>query len=318
MDRMNDEFFRPRGLYCLLMAYNPISTGAETKVDPEQTIESRKTPLSPSASRFSKAKRNLRNPTDGTSQGADNLPPSVAPLVFPDTAKTGQQRSDAKTKKAFDRLNNYFDRRAQARYAAESKGDVLSSAPQKPFSNRYLDPNHPANNGGLLGLLSGGKLTQVVEKQKLQMKSAMAAQEQAVRDQQSAQMAQMGTALQGMGLTPEQQRDYVRQYETAYAQQLQQFQQQSEMLEHGQRKINKVSDSHIMSPLSGATTEALLTTVTPEYPLSDGCQYANRRRDGRSHETSTDFWRRTDWRRREDIECRCRIDTALGRRTRAI
>lgn len=124
--------------------------------------------------------------------------------------------------------------------AAESKGDVLSSTPQKPFSNRYLDPNHPASNGGLLGLLSGGKLTRDPEKQKEAMKSAMAAQEKAVRDQQAAQMASLGTALQGMGLTPEQQRDYIQQYEIAYAMQQQQFQQQAELLEHGQRRINRV------------------------------------------------------------------------------
>lgn len=123
--------------------------------------------------------------------------------------------------------------------AAESKGDVLS-APQRPFSNRYLDPTHPASNGGLLGLLSGGKLTPNMEKQKESMRSAMAAQEQAIRDQQSLQMANLNQVLQGMGLTPEQQRDYVKQYEQAYEMQLQQFQQQSELLEHGQRRINRV------------------------------------------------------------------------------
>lgn len=29
----------------------------------------------------------------------------------------------------------------------------------RPFKNRYLDPSHPATNGGLIGLLSGGYLT---------------------------------------------------------------------------------------------------------------------------------------------------------------
>ncbi|KAJ9421122.1 hypothetical protein QL093DRAFT_2083747 [Fusarium oxysporum] len=44
--------------------------------------------------------------------------------------------------------------------------DMLSSTPQKPFSNRYLDPNHPASNDGVLGLLSEGELTPDLEKQR--------------------------------------------------------------------------------------------------------------------------------------------------------
>lgn len=34
------------------------------------------------------------------------------------------------------------------------------------FKNRYLDSNHPANTGGLLGLLSGGHLTSDSQKRK--------------------------------------------------------------------------------------------------------------------------------------------------------
>lgn len=116
MDRMNDEFFRPRGLYCLIMAYNPINMGGKPNVDPAQAMEKHK-PSSPSAKGLSKVKQNIRNPVGGVSQGEDNLPDTVATLVFPDSAKTPQQQLDAKTKKmAFARLNDYFDRRAQARY----------------------------------------------------------------------------------------------------------------------------------------------------------------------------------------------------------
>jgi hypothetical protein len=124
--------------------------------------------------------------------------------------------------------------------AAESKGDVLSTPSQGPFKNRYLDPTHPATNGGIAGLLSGGKLVRDPEKQKESLRSIMAAQEEAVREQQSAQMTNLHQQLQGMGLTPEQERDYVQQYESAYELQLQQIQQQSEMVEQGDRRINRV------------------------------------------------------------------------------
>ncbi|KAF5536398.1 hypothetical protein FMEXI_10344 [Fusarium mexicanum] len=177
------------------------------------------------------------NPQAGISYGQESLPDSVATLVYP--AAPHATPEAATKKKVFARLNDYFDRRAQARYAAESKGDVLSSPPQKPFSNRYLDPNHPASNGGLLGLLSGGKLTPDREKQVESMRSAMAEQEQAIRDQQALQMSNLGSVLQGMGLTPEQKRSYIEQYESAYELQLQQLQQQSELLEHRQRRINR-------------------------------------------------------------------------------
>ena len=72
------------------------------------------------------------------------------------------------------------------------------------------------------------------------MRSAMTSQQQAVRDQQSSQMANLDVALQGMSLTPEEQQDYIQQYKNAYELQLQQFKQQSELLENGQRRINRV------------------------------------------------------------------------------
>lgn len=68
----------------------------------------------------------------------------------------------------------------------------------------------------------------------------MAAQEQAVRDQQAAQMANLDQVLQGMNLSPAQRHDYIQQYQNAYELQLQQFQQQSQLLERGQRRINRV------------------------------------------------------------------------------
>jgi hypothetical protein len=72
------------------------------------------------------------------------------------------------------------------------------------------------------------------------MRSVIATQEQAVREQQSAQMTILHQQLQGMGLTPEQQRDYVQQYQSAYELQLRQIEQQSEMVEQGYRHISRV------------------------------------------------------------------------------
>lgn len=72
------------------------------------------------------------------------------------------------------------------------------------------------------------------------MRSAMANQEQLIRDQQSSQMENLISVLQGMDLTAEEKQAYIQQYESAYELQLQQFQHQSELLENGQRRISRV------------------------------------------------------------------------------
>ncbi|CAK7267597.1 hypothetical protein SEPCBS119000_002631 [Sporothrix epigloea] len=248
MDRMNKDFFRPRGLYCLIMSYSPITwnKSKESTSDVTQALASRQTPPSDDGGFLSTAKHKLRDPAAGTSLGEESLPDTVATLVYPvessdspEASRLSSKPDAGKMKKAFARLDDYFDRRAQARYAAESKGDVLSAQQTKPFSSRYLDPNHPASNGGLLGLVSGGKLVPNREKQKEAMQSVVAVQEQAVRDQQAAQMAQLDQVLEGMDLTPAQRQDYIQQYESAYEQQLQQLQQQTDLLEQGQRRINR-------------------------------------------------------------------------------
>lgn len=127
--------------------------------------------------------------------------------------------------------------------AAESNGDVLSVPNPATFKNRYLDPNHPANNGGLLGLLTGGTLAPDPKKQKQQILDAIAAQEKMVREQQQLQMAQLRTQLVQMGLSPQQQEEYIKQYEQAFQQQLDQLRVQAEWVEKGQRRIVQVRNT---------------------------------------------------------------------------
>jgi len=141
-----------------------------------------------------------------------------------------------------DRLNTYFDKRAQARYAKESNGDILSNPEPVQFKNKYLDPNSAASNGGVLGLVSGGRLTRDPEKTKQRTQAAMAFQEQAIREQQSAMMATIQQQLQAMSLPPEQQQEYLKQYQDLYGLQLQQIQQQSDLVERGQMQRRVVRD----------------------------------------------------------------------------
>lgn len=110
---MNEEFFRPRGLYCLLMAYNPIPMQKKDKTDVAQTISAAMPPSS-GGGLSAKLKKNLRNPFANVTEGEENLPEQVAPLIFPEKpAKPGK-----KSKWAKYNLNDFFDKRAQARYVS--------------------------------------------------------------------------------------------------------------------------------------------------------------------------------------------------------
>lgn len=155
---MNNEFFKPRGLYCLVMTYKPDSTATHERVDINKAITNYSNPAS---STMRQTMRNLRL-SSGKTYGELELPES-APLIFPtlerlanDPTEEGQQRkAGAMSNKEF--VADYFDRRAQAKYAAEIPGGKLAAAGGQPeFYSRYADPNHPASSGSLISLITGG------------------------------------------------------------------------------------------------------------------------------------------------------------------
>ncbi|EXJ69488.1 uncharacterized protein A1O5_07524 [Cladophialophora psammophila CBS 110553] len=150
LDRMNNEFFRPRGLFCLLMSYNPIAMGTKGVRDADVISNAlSSSSLTSRQTLTARAKKNLRNPVAATAEGEDSLPPTTARLVYPETSATETRRSPGEPKqKLGDRVNRYFDKRAQARYAKESNGDILSSREPVRFKNKYLDPNSSTSNGG--------------------------------------------------------------------------------------------------------------------------------------------------------------------------
>lgn len=124
LDRVNEEYFRPRGLYCLLMAYRPGIRAEEQQLKVGEAI-SRVQPSSSMPSSVGKqnfpalAKRNLRDPVAGVVKQEENLPSNVAELVYP-VAPTSEQASSSKKKRnAMARITNYLDDRAQARYVSD-------------------------------------------------------------------------------------------------------------------------------------------------------------------------------------------------------
>jgi len=117
---MNNEFFKPRGLYCLIMTYKPESSATHAPVDITQTIYSS---MTPATSGFKRTLNNLRV-SSGTTRGELEMP-EAAPLIFPALDKLADQTGEgaaAKKENVFKRsgkfVADYQDRRAQAKYVS--------------------------------------------------------------------------------------------------------------------------------------------------------------------------------------------------------
>ena len=118
LDNINASFFRPRGLYCLIMTYNPESDSPSSTVDIASTI------ISATASKTStigKLQNNLKSSSGTTYTELDVLEP--APLIFPsldlqkmENEEAGKKGSKFKSRKRF--VDEYYDRRAQAQFVS--------------------------------------------------------------------------------------------------------------------------------------------------------------------------------------------------------
>ncbi|KAL2059824.1 hypothetical protein VTL71DRAFT_9979 [Oculimacula yallundae] len=160
LDRLNEEFFKPRGLYCLVMTYKPDLTKSHTRVDINQTIANDQTPAT-SATR--QVMRNLHK-SSGKTYGELELPESAS-LIFPaiekvvDNIAEGGTKKEGKMKSAGKFVEDYIDRRAQATWTNENPDSKLAATGAKPeFTSRYADPTHAVNNGGIVSFLTGGKI----------------------------------------------------------------------------------------------------------------------------------------------------------------
>jgi hypothetical protein len=152
---MNNEFFKPRGLYCLILTYKPDSTVTHERIDIDQTIMNYATPAT---SGMRQTMRNLRL-SSGKTFGELELP-EAAPLIFPILDQQLEleegQKGQSGMKSTGKFIMDYMDRRAQAKFAMEAPDSKLSVGEKPVFHSRYADPNHPASSGSLISLLTGG------------------------------------------------------------------------------------------------------------------------------------------------------------------
>jgi hypothetical protein len=180
LDTVNEKLFKPRGLFALVMAFDPHGTRKieERSISLAETISKfDRPPLDSEASSFSmeSMKHSLKSirVKSGTTNGEFEMPEAAA-LVFPTvdealndlgTQAMAEEKKDeamaAKIKSKFKNASafvaDYADRRAQADYAMRNPNTALAQAGPRPqFASKLADPAHPANSGSLLGLLTGG------------------------------------------------------------------------------------------------------------------------------------------------------------------
>lgn len=115
MDQMNEQFFQPRGLYAMVLTWNPETDATTVGINLNETISKNITP----PEGISKVINNYK-PSMGSTNGM--IFPETAHLVFPALDKLEDDDSEAakgvknKIKGAQNFASGYFDRRAQAKY----------------------------------------------------------------------------------------------------------------------------------------------------------------------------------------------------------
>lgn len=161
LDKLNEAYFKPRGLYALVIKYKPKKHASDSAdpvelVDIEANIADTVTKREAAEGSFWK----------GVMKGAasktksEDLIPEAASLTFPylDDLDEAQKLSATKQKGAF--LTDYYDRQAQSKFTMDNPDSKLANvAPQKEWQSEYADPNNPKSSAGLLSTVSGGFLS---------------------------------------------------------------------------------------------------------------------------------------------------------------
>ncbi|KAH6683552.1 hypothetical protein F5X68DRAFT_242403 [Plectosphaerella plurivora] len=150
LDSMNEVFFKPRGLYCMVVKYEPSSNDMVQNVDLEGQIhESIVTRQEQSKwkSPFSNSSMKL--------EGDMEMPPPAF-LVFPELDHADQEPTSNWIKNFGRVMDSYKDRRAAAKFEAEDPHPQMPAAPRQEFASVYGDPNSAVNKGGFISLASKG------------------------------------------------------------------------------------------------------------------------------------------------------------------
>ncbi|KAF5612331.1 uncharacterized protein FSUBG_1650 [Fusarium subglutinans] len=155
ISQMNEQYFYPKGLCCLIMTWRPDSGRSHEVVDLTSTVAS-------SIGSYDSGFTNKFKTSSGKTYG-DFALPEAAPLIFPtldvlaeaDSEESKGLKQTLGEKRTY--IQEYYDKRAQAQFALNRPDNLLANQQEAPkFTSRYADPSHPSNNGSLISLLTGG------------------------------------------------------------------------------------------------------------------------------------------------------------------
>ena len=223
LDQINESLFKPRGLYCMIMTFKPESPhdpliGIDFSITgPNATDQAlvKATSIPDSELRQKLAHMRL---SSGVSKGELSLPES-APLIYPALDAAAQAALDSvggsygatqnvlpeatkdKLNASGGFLSSYLDRRAQASYEGmHPSSKLVMPPPEKKFASRFSDPNHPANSGTILGLLTGGHFDPKAKKRgwKAQRRAHRRGYELSPADVKNAEMGRLPRRRQGV------------------------------------------------------------------------------------------------------------------------
>lgn len=164
LDKVNEEYFKTKGLIALLVTWKPNDPSIVTDFN-----SSLGSTISNASSSSEGSLRPWKHRMQSSSGASSFAFPATAPLIFPaldefahhtseDASTEAKKQSVLKRGGAF--LADYQDRRAVAEWAgANPDSNVANAAPTPEFRSRYSDPNHPASSGDLLAFVTGGKIS---------------------------------------------------------------------------------------------------------------------------------------------------------------
>ncbi|KAF2501323.1 hypothetical protein BU16DRAFT_613242 [Lophium mytilinum] len=150
--RMNEELFKPHGLYAMLMTFKPTSEESNVDIDINANI------LKSVYARNGGGRKKIRS-TSGKTVGEAQMP-ECCPLVFPtlDAPSTTEEQKKGAFKRAGAFVSDYKDRKARAQFQYNNPDSTLNVLPEEKFASIFSDPNHPMHKGGPLNTLTGGYL----------------------------------------------------------------------------------------------------------------------------------------------------------------
>ncbi|KAL5001262.1 hypothetical protein BDV10DRAFT_199190 [Aspergillus recurvatus] len=154
LQKLNRGFFQPRGLYCLVLSFDNTHEEALTDESLAAAIATSADPK-PGVRRYTDK---LRSHSGTTGPSAF---PESAPLVFPvldwleNNADAEQAEKLGRYRKLRKFVADYYDRRAQAEYAARNPESPLAAPPMRAFTSRFADPSD-ATNKSPISLVTGG------------------------------------------------------------------------------------------------------------------------------------------------------------------